>query len=222
MKLNGKKLRELENNVLPDYPEEAFIHVTDEDEVLLLDRAQKIRDRLYPEVKEIMENTKLTFDERLKASQEIYGDLTPYEKAILDKDSEFCVLRLRDLLIKYYSPQFPKATREAVHLRILWFFREMDKLLISESITDSEWNFNRDEESPDFDDFAWWERVDNMIKKQFPEGVFTEESYRKLEEEIDKSRSEAIGQYWSEHPEQKKQFMEKLDKQLAEMRAQHD
>jgi hypothetical protein len=97
----------------------------------------------------------------------------------------------------------------------------MDKLLISESITDSEWAHNRDEDSPDFDDFKWWERVDNMIKVEFPEGIFTEESYKKLEDEIDRKRSEYIKQYWIEHPEQKKQFFEALDKRITEVKAQH-
>ena len=219
MVINGKKLRELEDNVLPDYPEEALIHIDDEKEIILYDKAHAIRERLYPEVKELMENETLTFNERLEAARNIYSDLTPAEQAVIQKDQEFNILRLRDLLIKFFEPQFPKAAKDTVNIRILWFFREMDKLLISESITDSEFRLNRDEDSPDFDDFAWWERVDNTIKAEFPEGVFTEESYKHLEEELDRRYSEHIKQYWIEHPEQKKQFFEALDKRLAEVKA---
>ena len=216
MVLNNKKLRELEDNVLPDFPEEALIHITDDKEILLFDKASEIRDRLYPEVKALMDNEKLTFDERLKTAQQIYSDLTPYETAILTKDFEFCVLRLKDLILKFFEPQFPKASRDTVNLRILWFFREMDKLFISESITDSEFRLNRDEDSPDFDDFKWWERVDNKIKTDFPEGIFTEESYKQLEEETDRRYSEHIKQYWIDHPEEKEAFFEALEKRLKE------
>ena len=214
MVINNKKLRELEDHVLSDQPEEAFIHITDENEIQLLDRANAIRDRLYPEVKELMDNENITFDEKVKAAQEIYGDLTQSEKAILDKDSEFCLLRLRDLLLKFFEPKFSKSCRQTVNTRILWFFREMDKLLVSESIIDSEFRLNRDEDSPDFDDFAWWDRVGAIIKTDFPEGVFTEESYKNLEAEIDRRHSEHIKQYWIAHPEEKESFFKELNKKL--------
>ena len=104
MVINVKKLRELEDNVLPDYPEETFIHIDDEKEVLLYDKAKAIRERLYPEVKALMENENLTFDDRLKAAQQIHSDLTPAEQAVIQKDQEFNILRLRDLLLKFFKP----------------------------------------------------------------------------------------------------------------------
>jgi hypothetical protein len=50
---------------------------------------------------------------------------------------------------------------------------------VAKAIEDSEWNFNRNEEDPAFDDFKWWDDLEAKIRSYYPDGVITKESYEK-------------------------------------------
>jgi hypothetical protein len=177
-------MQKLENNILPELPDEASIYIKNEAEIELSRNAQSIRN-MIPDVSKIA----------------IYNELSPKQKLILGRDSAFMTRRVRDLVVSYYKTSFPENS-EIPFLRVEWFFAEMDKLAHAEHVIDSEWNHNRDEDSPDFDDFAWWNRVDLKIKELFPEGIFTEDSWNNTREFYDKMLSEYMVQYWQAHPKE--------------------
>jgi hypothetical protein len=200
LKSVNKKLHELENNVLPKLPEEATIYIKNEAEIELSRNAQAIRNML-PDVSNIWTNPKLTLQEKEEKTTAIYQELSPKQKLILSKDTAFMARRIRDLVVTYFKTSFPE-NNEKPFLRVEWFFKEMDKLAHAEHIIDSEWSHNRDEDNPDFDDFAWWNQVDLKIKELYPEGIFTEDSWNKTREFYDKMLSEYMFQYWKAHPEE--------------------
>ena len=203
------KIRALENHVLPEYPEKAVISISNDAEIALFNKAEAIRSRYYPQAKTIIESD-LTLDQKIEESKKLLQTISPAEKTILTKDYDFLTLRLHNLLFNYLKPSFPKAAHDTIHTRILWFFSEMDKLRVKEQIVDSEWTHNRDESAVDFDDFAWWDNVNDLVKNAVPSGVFTESSYERLETFVDAEQSKAIRQYWKDHPDEFESFMEKL------------
>ncbi|MEX2739412.1 MAG: hypothetical protein Q6356_010135, partial [Candidatus Wukongarchaeota archaeon] len=75
------------------------------------------------------------------------------------------------MLFKQFSPVFPKVHYGEVWQRIVWFFGEMEKLVIAKAVEDSEWNFNRSEEDPAFDDYAWWDNLKVKIREFYPNRV---------------------------------------------------
>ena len=200
-------MNKLENNVLPEFPDEASIYIENEAEIELSRNAQAIRNML-PDVSKIWKNPNLTLQEKEEKTTAIYQELAPKQKIILSRESSFMTRRLRDLVVFYFKTSFP-VNSEKPFLRVEWFFTEMDKLAYAENIIDSKWNHNRDEDNPDFDDFAWWEGVDLKIQELYPEGIFTEESWNKTRELYDKIQSEHISEYWQAHPEE----FERLSKQ---------
>ena len=210
MKKINRKLHELENNVLSELPEQAKIYIKNEAEIELSRKAQAIRNML-PDVSKIWKNPNLTLQEKEEKTTAIYQELSSEQKLILSRDSAFMTRRLRDLVVWYFKASFPENS-EKPFLRVEWFFTEMDKLAHVEHIIDSEWNHNRNEESPDFDDFAWWDRVDLKIKELYPEGIFTEESWTNTREFYDKIQSEYMVQYWQAHPEKLEKHLMKLKK----------
>jgi hypothetical protein len=209
LKSINKKLHGLENNVLPELTEQAKIYIRNEAEIELSRNAQAIRN-MVPDVSIIWDNPNLTLEEKEEKTKAIYNELSTKQKLILSKDSAFMTRRLRDLVVSYFKTSFPENS-EIPFLRVEWFFTEMDKLAHAEHIIDSEWNHNRDEDNPSFDDFAWWDRVDLKIKELYPEGIFTEESWNKTRDFFDKIQSEYMVQYWQAHPEEFKMLMQKLE-----------
>jgi hypothetical protein len=127
--------------------------------------------------------------------------LTPNEQFIVDKSYRLYEMRLKQFLIDYFKPLFPKLNEFDVMLRVHWFFREMQKLAVSYAIEDSEWNHNRNEEAEDFDDFKWWDNLNAKIKTEFPNGVFTLESYGELENYRDEIETKAIQEYFYARPD---------------------
>ena len=113
---------------------------------------------------------------------------------------------------------FPVTHHKEVTERIVWFFEDMQKLVNAKSIEDSEWNFNRDEDDPDFDDFKWWDNVDAKIRGFYPKGVFTQESFEAVRDFFDEKESEAIREYWKAHPEEFKECMKQIDKKLETLK----
>ena len=208
--VNTNKIRRLEKHVLPEFPEPAVLSIKNESEVALFTKAQAIRERLYSQVSAIVYNDSLTFAEKTEKAEELYNSINPVELTILTKDHDFLVIRLHNILFEFFKTSFPKVSEVTIHTRILWFFREMDKLALKEQIEDSEFTHNRDEDTENFDDFAWWERVDALTKADFPEGVFTEATYEKVRDEVDVLQSNAIRKYWIDHPGEYEPFMKKL------------
>ena len=216
--VNKRKLRELEDMVLPDLPEPPRIYKDNEQEIALSKKADKIRDRLEVEAEKLF-NGNLTLKERTAYGREVLDSLTPEDKLVLTTDYNFNRIRLRDLIYEFFKIRFPTVAHSDLNNRIMWFLTEMDNLAFQEIIIDSEWTHNRNEDDSDFDDFAWWDHVEGLLKEEFPDGVFTEATYKKMEEWMDAKMSEFIGQYYREHPEEHKRLMESLDKQLQEVKA---
>ena len=215
----SKKLRELEHNVL-ELPEDEDInlYVGDESEHLLHNRAEKIKEGFRAEAGEILFSNTLTFEEQTVKAQELLKGLTEDEKFVLDESAKFVRFRLIRLLFKVFSSMFPKIHHKEVTERIVWFFGDMQKLVNAKAIEDSEWNFNRDEDDPAFNDYEWWDNVEAKIRGFYPKGVFTKESYEAVRDFFDEKESEFIREYWKAHPEEYREYMEKIDKKLESLR----
>ena len=206
----SKKLYELEKNVLPHNPNPASIYVKNDAEIELNKKANAIRQNMNIDIMTIWHNDKLTFEEKQKETLKAYNELSEKEKQIVSKDTEFFIRRLQDILIKYFKATFPYKSREPL-LRVTWFFNEMDKLAVAKYIEDSEWHHNRTEDDPEFDDFKWWDNFDAKVKKEFPDGIFTEKSYKKTEELYDELEGKLMREYWQAHPEEFEKLTRKLE-----------
>lgn len=99
-------------------------------------------------------------------------------------------------------------------LRVLWFFSEMQKFNHTCLIEDFEWNNNRNEDNPDFDDFAWWDALDAKIKAVYPEGVFSEKSFQEIERLQDELLASKIKEYYDAHPAEREALINGLDKNV--------
>lgn len=208
----SKKLRELEQSVL-ELPEdnEINLYVRDDTEMALHERAHKIKEPLQEAVKNIMFSGKLTFEQQNAKAEEFLKQLSEADKVIINESEKFIRFRLMRLLFKQFSPVFPKVHYSEVWQRIVWFFGEMDKLVIAKAVEDSEWDFNRDEDDPTFDDYAWWDNVEAKIREFYPDGVFTKESYEAVEHFFDEKEAEFIREYWKSHPKEKEDYIAKLE-----------
>ena len=100
-----------------------------------------------------------------EAAEQLLSRLTDEEKSILEQSYEFMSYRLERLVYKWFADAYPKGEDERVMLRVLWFFNEMQKFNHACLIEDSEWNNNRNEDDPAFDDYAWWDAVKAKIKR---------------------------------------------------------
>ena len=207
--VNKRKLRDLEGLVLPDLPEEPQLYIQNEQEVALTKRASKIRDGLDCDLEKLY-GSKHPLAERRKYAEKIMASISESDLAVLTADYTFNKIRMRDLIFNFYKQSFPKSAHGDLSNRVLWFLIEMDHLGYASVIEDNEWNFNRNEGDPDFDDYKWWGRVEALIKKDYPDGIFTEVTFKKLESWIDNKLSEEIGKYYREHPEEHKKLLESL------------
>jgi len=216
----SKKLRELEQNVL-ELPEdnEINLYIRDDAEMALHERAHKIKQPLQETAKDIMFSGKLTFEQQNARAEELFKELSQAEQRIINESEKFIRFRLMRLLFKQFSPVFPKVHHSEVWQRIVWFFGEMDTLVIAKAIEDSEWDFNRDEDDPTFDDYAWWSELEKKIRGYFPDGVFTKESYEAVERFFDEKQAQFIRDYWEAHPEEFKDYMEQIDKKLESLKS---
>lgn len=206
-----KKLHVLENYVLPENPDPATVHVKNNAEIALLKKANQIRRTMKIDVTAIWHNDALTFEQKYEATLKSYSHLSEEEQQIVSKDTEFYVRRLQDILIQFFAATFPTKSREPL-LRVTWFFQEMNKLAVAKFMEDSEWTHHRHEEEPDFDDFQWWDDFNAKVKQEFPDGVFTEQNYEKIEEFYDNLQGKLMREYWQAHPEAFNQLLDNIDK----------
>ena len=203
MNLLSRKLHELEENILSFPPEDGdiMLHVGDLDEQLLHDRAQKIRATMKDDAQAIIDSG-TSPEQQNEAAKHLLSRLTDEENAILEQSYEFMSYRMERLVYKWFVAAYPKGEDERVMLRVLWFFSEMHKLNHTCLIEDFEYNNNRNEDDPAFDDYAWWDSVEAKIKAIYPKGVFTEKSFEEIERLHDEFIARKIREYYEAHPEE--------------------
>lgn len=215
MNVLSKKLRELENNIL-DFPpkdEDITLHIGNCDEQVLHDRARQIRATIKDDAQAIIDSN-TSPDQQNEAAKELLNKLTEQENAILEQSHEFLNYRLERLVYKWFAAAYPGGEDERVMLRVLWFFSEMQKFNHACLIEDFEWNNNRNEDTPDFDDFAWWETLDAKIKAIYPLGVFSEKSFEEIERLNDKVLASKIKEYYDAHPAAREALINGLSKNV--------
>jgi hypothetical protein len=211
MNMLSRKLYELEDNVL-DFPpedEDILLHISDLDEQLLHDRAQKIRATIKDDAQAIIYSG-TSAEQQNEAAKRLLSRLTDDENAILEQSYEFLSYRLERLVYIWFAAAYPRGEDQRVMLRVLWFFHEMKKLNNACLIEDYEWKNNRNEEDPSFDDFAWWDKLDSKIKALYPEGVFTMESFEVFEQLRDEVITRKIKEYYDAHPEEREELTNKI------------
>ena len=215
MNLLSRKLHELESNILDFPPEDddIMLHVGDPDEQLLHDRAQKIRETVKNEAQAIIDSG-TSAEQQNEAAKKRLSRLTDEENAILEQSNEILSYRLERLLYKWFAAAYPKGEDARVMLRVLWFFQEMQKLNHACLIEDSEWNNNRNEDDPAFDDYAWWDAVDAKIRANYPDGVFTEKSFEKYERLHDEFIARTIREHYEAHPEERMALINSSNKEM--------
>jgi hypothetical protein len=94
----------------------------------------------------------------------------------------------------------------------------MQKFNHANLIEDYEWNNNRNEEDPNFDDNAWWEALESKVKAEYPEGIFTEKSFEEFKRSHDEFVSRKIKEYYDVHPEEREALVNGLNKKIEELK----
>jgi hypothetical protein len=220
--MNGlsRKLHALEDNLLefPPDDDDILLHVGESDEYLLHDRAQKIRDTFKDDAEKIINDETLTFKKANELSEHLINRISAEDKAILEKSYDFMSYRTERLVYKWFAAGYPNGQDTRVMLRVMWFFREMQKLNHVNQLEDAEWNTNRNEDDPAFDDDAWWNAVDAKKRELYPEGVFTEKSFEEFERLHDEFVSRKIKEYYDAHPEEREALVRGLNKKSEEQR----
>lgn len=153
-------------------------------------------------------------EQQNEESKHLLQKLSDEEAAILEKSYEFLIYRMEGLLYMWFAAAYPKGEDRRVMLRVLWFFGEMKKFNHACLIEDFEWNNNRNEDDPAFDDFVWWDAVDAKIKAIYPEGVFTEKSFEKYETLHDELLASKIREYYEAHPEERTALINSSNEQV--------
>jgi hypothetical protein len=126
--------------------------------------------------------------------------------------------RMERLVYKWFVAGYPKGNDTRVFLRVMWFFNEMQKLNHVNQLEDAEWNTNRNEDDPAFDDHAWWDAVDAKKRELYPEGVFAEKSFEEFERLHDEFVSRKIKEYYEAHPEEREALINGLNKKIEEQK----
>ena len=219
--MNGlsRKLHELEDNVL-DFPpddDDILIHIGDSDEQLLHNRANRIKEHLKDEAQAIIDSG-ASVEQQNEAAKQLLSRVSDEERAILDQSTAFVSYRMERLVYKWFAGAYPHGEDARVMLRVMWFFSEMQKFNHACLIEDYEWNNNRNEDAPDFDDNAWWEAVEAKIKAEYPEGIFTEKSFEEFERIRDEFVARKIREYYELHPEEREASINGLKKKSEELK----
>jgi hypothetical protein len=217
MKGLSRKLHALEENLLefPPDDDDILLHIGDNDEYLLHDRAQKIRDAFRDDAAKIISDESLTFEQANERSQQLVNRMSDGEKAILEQSYNFMSYRMERLVYKWFAAGYPKGDDTRVFLRVMWFFSEMQKLNHVNQLEDAEWKTNRNEDAPDV---AWWKAVDAKKRELYPEGVFTEKSFEEYERLHDEFVSRKIKEYYDAHPEEREALINGLNKKSEELK----
>ena len=210
-----KKIFDLENNVLKLPKDDKIrLFIDDSAEMALHERAERIKSLYRDEIREFLFSSNLTFAQIEANSQQMLEKIPKDELHIINESDRFVRYRLMRLIYYYFLDQTSEANSRELWERIVWFFEQVGDWKVAKAIEDSEWNFNRNENDPDFDDFKWWDNVEAKIREVYPNGIFTQESYDAVRDYFDEKESEAIRQYWNAHPEKFKKHMKQLEKKL--------
>jgi uncharacterized protein (DUF2225 family) len=211
----SRRLRELECNVLefPPRDEEIVLYIGNVDEQFLHDRAQKIRVAYKHDTQAIIDSD-MSPEQQNEAAKQVLSRLTEWENAVLEQSHEFLRYRLMRLVYNWFAAAYPKGEDARVMLRVLWFFNEMQKFNNACLIEDYEWTHNRNEDDPDFDDFAWWDALDAKIKAIYPEGVFTDKSFEEIERLQDEFLARRIKEYYDAHPMEREALTSSSNKEM--------
>ena len=215
----SRKLHKLEDNVL-DFPpddDDILMYIGDSDEQLLHDRANSIKQSLKDEAQAIIDSG-ASVEQQNEAAKQLLSRLSDEERAVLDQSAEFVSYRMERLVYKWFAGAYPHGEDARVMLRVMWFFGEMRKFNHACLIEDYEWNNNRNEDDPDFDDNAWWEAVEAKIKAEYPEGVFTKKSFEEYERLHDEFVARKIREYYESHPEEREALINGLKKKNEELK----
>ncbi len=219
--MNGlsRKLHELEDNVLgfPPEDDDILLHIGNEDEQFLHDRAQRIRATMKDDAQAIIDSGESP-EQQNEAAKQLLSRLTDGENAILEQSHEFMSYRVERLVYKWFAAAYQNGEDERVMLRVLWFFHEMQKFSHACLIEDFEWNNNRNGDDPKFDDYAWWDAVEAKIKTIYPEGVFTEKSFEDFKRSHDEFIARKIREYYEAHPEERTALINGLNKKNDEVK----
>jgi hypothetical protein len=206
----NKILNKLEGNVLPDNPEDSALIISNEKEQWLSTQTEKIQEKIEGVCNQILQDPSLTYEQQTLQLEAIYNNLSVQEQAILTKAAEFTNKRVTKLLFNYFKPLFPRNS-DVLFLRVTWFMQEMTKLAGVESYTDRAFS-QRDATVRDFDDFKWWDEIDAKIAKEYPDGVFTEQSFAKLQDDYDRFVAEKIREHILANPEKYPIVVDKVAK----------
>jgi len=215
MNILSRKLRQLESNILgfPPKDQDISLNIGDYDEQLLHNHANQIRETIKGDAQAIVDS-KTSPEQQNQAAKKLLSRLTDQEKAILEQSYKFLHYRLERLVYNWFAATYPKGEDQRVALRVLWFFNEMQKLNYVCLIEDFEWDNNRNEDDQDFDDFAWWDKLDAKIKAIYPEGVFSEDSFKEIERLHDELLASKIKEYYDLHPEKRFELINSSNKAL--------
>jgi hypothetical protein len=154
-------------------------------------------------------------EQQNEAAKRLLSRLTHEENAILEQSNDFMTYRIERLVYKWFAAAYPRGEDERVMLRVLWFFCEMQKLNHVCLIEDFEWNNNRNEDDPAFDDYAWWDAVEAKKRAIYPEGVFTEKSFEEFEGFHDEFIARKIREYFEAHPEESTALNNNSNKEIG-------
>ena len=151
----SRKLHELEYNILDFPPEDddIMLHVGNLDEQLLHDSAQKIRSTVKDDAQAIIDSG-TSPEQQNEAAKQLLSRLTDEENAILEQSHEFMSYRIERLVYKWFAAAYPKGSKTSE--LCLGFYGSSAKcrsLTTTCLIEDFEWNNNRNEDDPAFDDY---------------------------------------------------------------------
>jgi hypothetical protein len=217
MNVLSRKLHTLENNILefPPKDEDIVLHIGNADEQLLHDQAQKIRATIKDQAQAIL-NSEESPQQQNEAAKQLLITLTDEQNAILDQSLQFLTYRIKHLVYKWFAAGYPKDEDPRVLLRVQWFFDEMTKFNRACLMEDYEYNNHRNEDDPEFDDFAWWDALEAKKLELYPDGIFTEKSYEAVEAQYDIHLSRIVREYYEAHPQEREALIKKSNKALED------
>jgi hypothetical protein len=105
----------------------------------LHDRANRIRESLKDDAQAIIDSG-ASVKQQNEAAKQLLSRLSDEERAILEQSAEFISYRVERLVYKWFAGAYPHGEDERVMLRVMWFFREMQKFNHACLIENFEWN----------------------------------------------------------------------------------
>lgn len=203
----SKTLREIEANVLPDFPQEDTVFAQTSfstAEFELHKAANVIRDNLRATITiDYLNDDKIPIAERNSKAEEVLSKLSPGDNLILEKSQKFWSIRIFKLFKEQFEVLFPLVHKPQVGYRLAWFTREISRLLNYYILEDEHWVTRDDDKILTLaDDEEFWNELDVKVKQQYPEGIFTRESWEEFEQSyIEPLELDVFRRYFKDHPD---------------------